>query len=57
MFTTYFTTDTVPILLQVTASVAECSSRNVHGRSRDDIAIMAQEWEETPIYISRYSGY
>ena len=43
-------------VMEVTASVAECAARNVHGRSRDEIALMAQDWEETPSYISKLTG-
>jgi predicted kinase len=43
-------------VMEVTASVAECAARNVHGRTRDDIALMAQDWEETPSYISKLTG-
>jgi hypothetical protein len=43
-------------VMEVKASVAECVSRNVHKRTRDEIALMAQEWEETPVYISKLTG-
>ena len=43
-------------VMEITATVAECADRNVHNRSRDDIALMAQDWEDTPVYISRITG-
>jgi len=38
-------------VMHVQASVAECAARTTHGRTRDDIALMHQEWEDTPLHM------
>eukprot|EP00961_Rhodomonas_salina_P182734 2467182-Rhodomonas_salina.1 len=43
-------------VMEIEATVAECAARNVHGRTRDEVALLAQEYEETPRRFLRLEG-